>query len=306
MRHIVVENSARLPRVLLSLLPARLLYEIAERLPEGAVPEEIRLRRDRVASLTVGGENLVLTTALTGAELDELLFRVCDGSVYAHSESLCRGFVTMSGGVRVGVCGTAGVAEGRVIGVSAVASLVFRLPAARLPDIGEPVAALLGRPRPTRGVLVYAPPGVGKTTLLRAVARRMSGGEHPVRVALIDTRGELSAGLSAPSLLLDPLIGYPRGVGLSIATRTLSAELAICDEIGDLAEAREMLEAQSAGLPLLASAHAATLGELLARPAIRLLHEARVFGAYVGISRRVGVFDFDYTVTSREEADAFL
>ena len=157
-----------------------------------------------------------------------------------------------------------------------------------------------------RGVLIYAPPAVGKTTLLRAVAARMAGGADPVRVAVIDTRGELAVGLDDPKLLLDVLSGYPRGVGLSIATRTLAAQLSVCDEIGDLGEAREIIEAQSAGVPLLASAHAADLGELLGRPAIRLLQEAHVFGAYVRIARRQGVFDFDYEITTSEDADAFL
>ena len=172
--------------------------------------------------------------------------------------------------------------------------------------MGGEIAALLRRLSLTRGVLIYAPPSVGKTTLLRSVAARMAGGEHPLRVAVVDTRGELCYSLGAPSLLLDLLAGYPRGVGLSIAARTLSAQLIVCDEIGDLAEAREIVEAHNCGVPLLASAHAADIRELLARPGMRLLHESRCFGAYVRLFRQPGVFDFAYDILEWEAADELL
>ena len=303
MQHIVTDAVQSLPRALYDVLPARLLEEIIARTPTGTAIEEVRLRRDRVASLTVRGQNLTLSTRVCGKEMEEILLRVCGGSLYAHEETLCRGYVAMGDGIRVGLCGEAGVVGGKVIGVSSITSLVFRLPHTAPPMLGEEICGLLREMQFTRGVLLYAPPGVGKTTLLRTVAARMAGGDAPVRVAVVDTRGELSFGLRAPSLLLDILSGYPRGLGVSIATRTLSAELIVTDEIGDLEEARELLAAQSAGVALLASAHAATLDQLLSRPTVRLLHDAALFGAYVGLSRRPEAFDFAYNITRVEDVN---
>ena len=127
-----------------------------------------------------------------------------------------------------------------------------------------------------------------------------------MRVAVVDSRGELGFSLDAPSLLVDLLSGYPRGVGLSIATRSLAAQLIVSDEIGDLEEAREILAAHTCGVPMLATAHGGALGELLARPGIRLLHEAGVFGAYVRLSRAPDRFDFCYDITEWEAANALL
>ena len=305
MQYIVVTPRQLLPSVIEGALPPRLCREIEARVPAGEQIEELRLRRSKCASVTVSGRNIPLSTVLSGVEMDELLLALCEGSLYAHSETVCEGYIALQGGVRVGVCGRAGVTGERVTGVSEISALSIRIPHAA-PPIGEEIARLLRRLRLTRGVLIYAPPAMGKTTVLRSVAARMASGDAPLRVAVVDTRGELSYSLGSPDLLVDLLSGYPRGVGISIAARTLSAQLIVCDEIGDLHEAKEIVEAHSCGVPLLASAHASDVEELLARPGLRLLHEARCFGAYVRVIRRAGAFSFDYDICDWEAADARL
>ncbi len=275
-------------------------------LPTGTVLEEIRLRADRCATLTAGGRNMPTRVLLTAHELGALLVRLCGGSLYAYSDTIREGYMTLPGGIRVGLGGRA-VCEGEhIIGISEIDSLCIRLPH-RHGDVGGTVCRLLrhmaaagGGPR---GVLVYAPPGVGKTTLLRGVAAAMASPPDPWRTVVIDTRGELGFETDGASLCLDILQGYPRARGVEIATRTLSAQLMVCDEIGDVEEAMSLISCHHGGVPLVASAHAGNVDELLRRTGIRLLHEARLFGAYVGISRRAGGGDFIYHITPWEDAD---
>ena len=144
--------------------------------------------------------------------------------------------------------------------------------------------------RRTRGVLIYSPPGIGKTTLLRSVAVMLasggwSEGTEPLRTVVIDTRGELAFASEGRDLCLDVLSGYPRRRGIEIATRCLNAEVIICDEIGDYEEAMSLVASHNCGVPLIASAHAGSVNQLLSRTGLRLLHEAKIFGAYVGIER---------------------
>jgi stage III sporulation protein AA len=122
---------------------------------------------------------------------------------------------------------------------------------------------------------------------------------------VVDTRGELGFETDGRGLCLDILRGYPRARGVEIATRTLSAQVIVCDEIGDTEEAMSLISSHHGGVPLVASAHGGTVEEILRRTGLRLLHEARLFGAYMGI-RRDGHGDFTYRVTPHADADRIV
>lgn len=266
-----------------SVLPVQVFADAEKYLRTGAKPsaEEIRLRRGRRTELIAGGTSLLGKSLVNGDALEETLFRICRGSVYAYADSICKGFIRADGGVRVGVCGSAVTEGGKVRSVYDVSSLNIRLPCAFFPDV-SPITSRFSAS--DGGILIYSPPGVGKTTYLRALARDFSG-RLGLRTALVDTRGELSAGLCGDDLRLDILDGYPRGEGIRIAVRTMNPEVLICDEIGSAEEASALLEARNCGVPLVASAHGDSACGLVCRAGIHELYEASVFSLYVGLSR---------------------
>ena len=290
-----------MPSVLRTWLPPHMITAL-ECVP--GVWEELHLRAGRACSVTVGGENRMLPLTLSSDEMQELLMRLCDGSLYAHRESMAQGYIALEGGIRVGVCGQVEVKEGgdALLGIRKVDTLCIRFPRP-LRSVGQGLIEQLRCCFP-RGALIYAPPGVGKTTLLRALTVHFSAGDVPLRTAVIDSRRELDDGGFDHDCCLSVLSGYPKGLGIEIAARTMNAQIIICDEIGNAGEAQSMLTAANCGVPIIASAHAATLAGLLCRPEFRRLHEAAVFGAYVGIRRRSGECDYIYDITPWEEVRA--
>ena len=118
----------------------------------------------------------------------------------------------------------------------------------------------------------------------RDLAVRAASGENPLRVAVVDERGEFRDEAEMQNALIDLLDGYPKGEGIEQATRTLAPELIICDEIGGMRDAQAILEAMNSGVPLAASAHAGSFEELMRRPPIKLLYDNFVFLRYIGIS----------------------
>ncbi len=299
------QNKRRYPEALERFLPIGIISEISAIRDSTLIIEEIRMRKNAPSSLSTNKGNILLHTAATASQMKDTIAAMSGYSLYAHSETINSGYITLEGGVRVGICGRAAIENGRVIGVRDITALNIRIPV-RIRTVGDEICKLLRSMNKKTGVLVYSPPGVGKTTLLRSVAYRMASGTEPWRVSLIDTRGELAIFDGECSAMIDVLGGYPKPVGIEIAARTMNSELMVCDEIGDEEEARAIIGAQNCGVPLLASAHGDNIGGLLKRSGIRALHMAGVFGAYARIERNIHSLEYRYTVHSAKEADRYL
>ena len=289
----VAYKQSSLPDVLCGCLPLHIRDAI---LRTGANPiEEIRLRSERMLTVTSRQKNLGCGVIVGEHEIQEIFNRMCGGSLYAFEETIRQGYIPLRGGIRVGVCGSAACENGKIIGVHTVTGLMIRIPHAITVNTDAILHSFFEK-QAFGGMLIYAPPGVGKTTLLRAIAKDAASPRYAKHTVVVDTRGELNVEFNDPTLLLDVLNGYPRDAGIEIAVRTLGAELIICDEIGAMADAHATLGAANCGVPVIASAHASSLEELLERPAIKILHRAHVFKTYVGLSR-YHQNGFAYTVT---------
>lgn len=278
-----------LPSSVAQLLPDSVLDAVGKTVSETV--EEVHLRAGGVAWLTAGGRNVALPVSLSRDDLSHILLAACGGSLYAHADTIRNGFLTLSDGVRVGVIGHAVLEAGATVNVRDVSALCFRIPTSAWVD-PSPLVDLLYESSLTRGLLLFSPPGGGKTTALRALVRALGSGANPRRVAVVDTRCELAPSLGAVGLCVDVLSGYPRGQGIEIAVRSMGAQIVVCDELCGVEDAETVLALQGGGVPLVATAHAADIRGLLTRSDMRLLHEAGTFGVYVHVDwRREKIFD---------------
>ncbi|MBR4296153.1 MAG: AAA family ATPase [Clostridia bacterium] len=293
------EQRRIIPNFLFDALPDTIILEIEEarRLCGGADIEEIRLRRERCSEFVFFGTSIMGKKILSAKEMDEVFYRLCGGSVYAYADTICQGYIRAENGVRIGICGRAVIGGGRVNAVHDISSINIRIPCAFLPDVKNVADIFMAS---YGGMLVFSPPGVGKTTLLRSLSKELSG-RCKRKTALIDTRSELSAGLDGKDLRLDILEGYPRGIGIEIAVRTLNPDVIICDEIGSSSEADALLLAQSCGVPIIASAHGESAKSLIEREGISRLHRAGIFHNYMKIERERNSRNFKFTVTERDK-----
>lgn len=303
------------PFVLPDVLRARLPFALAARLEDAGsrivrapfeYVEEIRLRACGAVGFTVGGRNVLSDVRMTPDGLNDVLSGLCRGSLYAYEQEIRQGYLSLPDGIRVGVAGDAAADGGMLLGVRSVTSLCIRLPHPS-PDAGRGIARMVYdtlREGSPAGTLIYGAPGVGKTTMLRAAAVSLSLPPYTVRTVVVDTRRELGAAMPVTGCL-DVLSGYPRALGIGIAVRTLNAQVIVMDEIGGEDEAGALIGAHRGGVPLLCSAHAASVDELLSRPGIRRLVESGLFRYCVGITRN-GRGGFVLRVTDVSGAPARL
>ena len=107
---------------------------------------------------------------VTQTELEQLCDGVTDYSRYAAADTLSRGYLTARGGFRIGVCGTAVLRDGVNTNLRDISSVTIRI-AREQPGLSTEVLPQLFREGSFCSTLLLAPPGLGKTTLLRDLIR---------------------------------------------------------------------------------------------------------------------------------------
>ncbi|MBQ4354859.1 MAG: hypothetical protein IJC71_08205 [Clostridia bacterium] len=263
-------------------LPDRLADAVYRTVHTGKMPiAEIRLRRDGPLSLTMGTEqkNYLCGVICTADELTETAQRLCGGSLYAHAETIREGVIVTAEGLRAGIAGRAVIRAGRMESVHELSSVSIRIPH-RVKGAGDALGAVV---RQYGSTLLASPPGMGKTTALRELIPLLAGGENALRLAVIDTRYELGAGMER-SLLADFYSGWLRAEGMAAAIRTMTPECILCDEIADAADCAAIRTAAASGVMVVASAHASSMDTLCRNAEIRKLLEDGIFGCVCGMS----------------------
>ncbi len=266
----------QLESYLAGCLPAAVALGLS-RLEKGTDVYELRLRANRPVQVILregsgwlsgagrvlpGPEGALVTD---GAALSEILFQATGRSMQSAMDGICKGYVALPGGSRLGVAGTASAEGGQVLSVHSISALNFRF-ASSLPSAADPLLCQLRFPV---SLLIAGPPLSGKTTLLRALIGKLARG---MKLAVLDERGELTP-LPETALTADLLTGYPKAAAIELAVRTLSPQLLLCDELSPL-EADAVKSALHAGVPLVATVHSGSISELLRRSwAVSLLEE---------------------------------
>lgn len=252
--------------------------------------EELRLRAGRPPSVRrAGGERELELAAVTAQELREILSRAARYSVHSYAESLKHGYITLAGGHRLGICGTAAEENGQVIGVRGLSSVNLRI-ARQITDVAAQIAPWIGEDAP-QSVLLLSPPGFGKTTLLREWVRLIS--DRGYTVAIADERSEVAAladGVPqfAVGRCTDVLENCTKKQAALMLLKTMSPALLAFDEITAPEDVEAVSLCAHCGTAVIASAHAADVDDLRQRPLYRALLALHVFGYAVVIERNDG------------------
>lgn len=277
-------------QAILSCFPPE-LRQIFQRIPvsEWERMQEIRLRVGRPIAVHCGQAEQFLhvdgtcndrwtdAVFLKREQLDAIFHAACEYSVYRYQREIAEGYVTIQGGNRIGICGTAVFRDGQYVQMRNISGLNIRL-ARQVKDCAKELAAKLCSQRLT-SILLAGTVGSGKTTMLRDLCRILG---QTYRLCIIDSRGELAAVQnSVPQyeigLHTDVYDGFPRAEGAVMALRVMAPDGLVCDEISTAEDAAALMQVYGCGVQILATAHAANEQDLYRRTALRTLLEAGVF-----------------------------
>ncbi|MBS5650026.1 stage III sporulation protein AB [bacterium 210917-DFI.7.65] len=261
---------------------------------EQAVAEEFRLRSGQKMSLLgPEGETSISEEPVTGQDLQAVLDRATEFSAYRCAGSIRQGYVTVRGGCRVGICGTAVLRGGEIATVGELSSLSIRIARAAL-GVAKDVYPKLWSEGSFESTLILSPPGGGKTTLLRDLIRCLSKGSqtHPaLRVAVVDERGEIAAARGGCAQFdvgphTDILTGTEKAEGISMLLRAMNPQVIAVDEITAPEDIRAMTVAANCGVAFLATVHGRDLDELRRRKLCRELLDTELFHQFIVLEGR--------------------
>lgn len=236
--------------------------------------QEIRLRINTLPELVFSEESQWLDHTITQ---EDLHYTVNAASRYSPwtAASMAKGYITVAGGHRIGLCGEVVVQQGIVTGMKNITSICIRI-ARDFPGIAAGLRKLTG------SVLILGPPGWGKTTLLRDMIRQ---NEETEKICVVDERGELfPEGLTRGSRV-DVLTGCSKPAGIPMLLRTMGPSCIAVDEITEAEDSKALLHAANCGVRLFATAHAASVADFRQRCNYRMLWDSHIFDAFVVLRR---------------------
>lgn len=205
--------------------------------------QEIRMRTNRPILLKLREKDLILEYNISQSEILQILERLCENSIYAYKNQICEGFITIKGGHRVGLTGSCVIENGRITNIKYISSLNFRIAREILNCSTRVLREIIDIENKTiYNTIIVAPPGKGKTTVLRDIIRRLSDGIDEINFngktcGVVDERGEIAAmykGVAQNDIGIrtDIIENVNKNQGIHMLIRTMAPEIIACDEIG--------------------------------------------------------------------------
>ena len=225
---------------------------------------------------------------VTEDHMRRLLETVTRSSLYSVKDEIRSGYITIDGGHRIGIAGTAVTENGSIEFIKNISAVNIRLANEIVGASDGVMGAVLGDTG-VYSTLIVSPPCAGKTTLLRDIARNLAYGGYSVAIA--DERREIAAmhnGKSPFDLgnMTAVLEGCPKSDAMLMLLRSMSPDVILTDEIGTERDAAAIRTILNSGVAVVASIHGRDIKQLMRRQLIKEL--VTLFDVVITLSRRNG------------------
>ena len=246
--------------------------------------QEIRIRCNRPIILRLRNMEILIEYNISQKEILQTIEKLCENSIYAYKNQICEGFITVKGGHRVGITGSAVIENGKIINIKYITSLNFRIAREIIGCSRKILGQVIDVKENTiNNTLIVSPPGKGKTTILRDLIRNISNGVEELgfigkNCSVVDERGEIAAMYQGVpqndiGLRTDVIENISKAKGMKMLIRSMAPEVIACDEIGSKEDVEAIKEALISGVKGIFTMHGRTLEDIKKNKGINELIE---------------------------------
>lgn len=257
--------------------------------------EEIRIRINKPIILKFNKREQIIKYFVNQEEILRILQSVCENSIYSYQHQIAEGFVTVKGGHRVGISGSCVVENGKVININYINSLNFRV-ARQIFNISKNALKYIRNIKENTifNTLIVSKPGCGKTTLIKDITRQISDGTDDfkgLKVGVVDERGEIAAlyrGIPQNDIGLrtDVIDNVSKNDGMKMLIRSMSPEVIIADEIGNINDIEAINYAVCSGAKGIFTAHGQVLEDLYINKTLNELMNQNIFEVIIFLNTK--------------------
>lgn len=271
---------------ILRYFPDKIREVLENEINNNLVIEEIRIRNSKPIILKLNNSEKIINYIVQTEDVLKILQSICENSIYSYQNQICEGFITIKGGHRIGITGSAVIENNKVKNINYISNLNFRIARQIIGCSNNIIKEIINQEENTiYNTLIVSPPGAGKTTLLRDIIRNLSNGTEEItgkNIGVVDERGEIAAmykGIPQNDLGIrtDIIENIKKSVGMKMLIRSMAPEIIVADEIGSKEDVQEINYAVCSGIKGIFTAHGNSFEDLKLNPAIAELIEKYIF-----------------------------
>ena len=271
---------------ILRYFPDNIRVVLENEINNNLVIEEIRIRNSKPIILKLNNSEKIINYIVQTEDVLKILQSICENSIYSYQNQICEGFITIKGGHRIGITGSAVIENNQVKNLNYISNLNFRIARQIIGCSNNIIKEIINQEENTiYNTLIVSSPGAGKTTLLRDIIRNLSNGTEEItgkNIGVVDERGEIAAmykGIPQNDLGIrtDIIENIKKSIGMKMLIRSMAPEIIVADEIGSKEDVQEINYAVCSGIKGIFTAHGNLLEDLKLNPAIAELIEKYIF-----------------------------
>lgn len=271
--------------------------------------QEIRLRTDRPVLLSSGRREYFIgeddlpaaqekqAKRTDSRQMQDILNHICRYSLYAFTDELKQGYLTVPGGHRIGIAGQVVLSgEGLVQSIKNIAYMNIRI-SHEVKGAADSILPFLYEKGEPQNVMIISPPGCGKTTLLRDLIRQVSDGNRFGRgrtVGVVDERSEIAGSYQG---IAQNDVGYrsdimdacPKALGMLMLLRSMAPRVIAVDELGEREDIQALGQAVLSGVGLMVTIHGEGIEDVKHRVYLQEILKRRYFKRFVVLGREKGM-----------------